>query len=287
MQLNVRIFILMSALLVNYTNVLAQSSHTLYSKIDDGCTIFVRQGKFLASCAPGVELNQEDKVLIDKIIDLYQVSHNTLVDFTPPNGSLGQMGYHILFDGTEHPYISLSSYWQKLPYKHKEFILAHEMARFVLGYCKIIDGEHVANIYKTYGDTITHLAGFSFCGLFGIIFGAISSECDNSEKTPPSARALVYSLTGIFASVYALTATSLKHNQAREKEADIKAVIMLGDAQGGITWLTEKSNQENRILAAYNSFMIDTFYFSSHPSDYARIAYLQEWQNTQTNDKAS
>lgn len=282
MQLRVSIFL--ALLLFSGKNFFADPCSTLYAEIEYRGTVFYRQSNFLTPHTSAILLSQEDKVIIKKIIDLYQVSHNTLVDLTCSNDVIAQGGYHIIPNDTEAPYISLSPYWQKLPYEHKEFILAHEIAHVVLGHCKIFNDEHIDTMIKIHGNRATE--AFFITNFYGLL-GTLYSLHFNKDIITPPVRALMYSLTGMFTSMCLIGCTIFKHNQTKEKEADIKAVTMLGNARGGIAWLRHSANQENNILDNYNNYMKDTFLLSAYPSYYARLYHLHEWQIMQKINKGS
>jgi len=275
MQLNLRALIIINILLVNLTNLLAQSSFVLYNEISSEDTIYLRQSNnFLEPISSIIQLNQEDKVLIEKIIKLYQVSHNTLVDLACSDKEVANVRCAFLTDNPEVlPHLSLSPSWKKLPYKQKEFILAHEMAHFALGHLEVIHDEYITNLSKIDSNATMSFGSFSFLSMLL----TVAFVWDVRKKMSKYGFTFMSGITGICAGIYAVTSTSLRRNQTREKEADIKAVIMLGDAQGGIAWLTDRFNKTE----CGQRFFEDTLGLCSHPSYYARMCNLQEWQAVQ------
>lgn len=273
MKFNLHFFVMISVLLVHDTNLFAQPSSVLYDEIGMDGTVYYRQGRFLTPRVSGAEFCKEDKLLIEKIINLYQVSHNTLVDFTCPDSKVACVRYGLTTEGVKFPLIALSLHWQKLPLQQKKFILAHELAHYVLGHCESTDEGYLINVSKKHGDAV------QTCGIFGFTlasFAALEGLRDYIEKR----KALFFHITGsmIGTCLSVIASVGLRSSQTREQEADIKAAVMLGNAQGGIAWLSADLSGE----AQYGiRFIADTLGISTHPSHHARIRYLQEWQAQQ------
>jgi len=240
----------------------------------------------------GVNLSEQDVGLVNQMVQITQLPP-PIIQMVEKAGSCGSIHRVeiITSDGKKYynPCITLcSAEWDLLSTEEKSFILLHEAAHYMLGHCDEKDPAWVSHIVRRCGKEAFLLLGTITCGL---TLGAIYPIIDIIRTKNLNAAKFVFPLSAINMLCYGYYRNYMVHMQRHECEADITACEYLQSASGGIhyfcrqTALPEKPTLYTRckqILKLIDSYAqviaADYFKISTHPSDYARIAYMREWQ---------
>jgi len=249
----------------------------------------VFHGKFFTY--QGINLSEQDATLVNQMIDTTQMSY-PIIQIVEKAHSCGSISIATLIggDGKEYhnPCITLcAQQWRLLSDEKKLFILFHEAAHYMLGHCHEKDPAWVSYMVRKCGKEVFLYLGALFAGLtLGAIHPIIDIICTKNLK----AAKFVFPLSALSTLCYGCYRNYMVHMQRHEYEADIAACQYLHSASGGIHyfcshtevpekgvkgWLTQKLREmEHYVLIPFADYLK----ISTHPSDYARVAYMKEWQ---------
>jgi hypothetical protein len=273
----IRYFCLACIISISYTHGALQplikrpAAEVIYDEIEiNNKQRCLRVGNFLLERTWHVE--QEDIQLINSLIDLFELPHNTLISMDKePRTGIASISVAYLNDQTQLPSMHICKQeWLAMTQAEKAFLFGHEASHYVLGH--LAKREHNNGWFNTCRTnlgsefmTVSAIIGFYLGGLFS--FGIWKN------KSYPKK---FISLIGGSASFYTyyLIAWEFDLLQQQEKEADLYAAQKLQSIEGGIDFFDTDIDWCESIIA-------DVAKLRVHPTDNQRVHCLREWWREQ------
>lgn len=248
------------------------SAEILYDEIKVGNTdVYVRIDNFLLYQLEKVE--QEDIKLMCSIVDLFQLSRNTLINMSKkPRTGVAHISMVYLKDQTYLPIIHIcKSEWLAMTQAEKAFLLGHEASHYVLGHLykrRVNEGWFNACRTKFGSDNL------SAAGIVGLCMSGLCTI--QTYKNSSLMKKLKWFLTGSvgFYGYYVISA-EFDVLQQQEKEADSYAVQRLQSIEGALDFFDTETDWLEYILT-------DVAKLRVHPSDEHRAYCLHEWWHERT-----
>jgi len=238
------------------------------TKSDDTEEIYTRLSSFFLGY--GSEFSDTDIEIINLIVHIFNMPHNTLVGIQADVGAASIL-YVRFEDGERLPYIQIDKEtWPSRTDQEKTFILAHEASHYVLGHIDIgpRDQGWFAQCRMRFGDNFMTQVGYFFC------LGGLYSIFDFMQSRPLFTRGASLLLSTVCCSSCWLIASEFYLLQEQEKEADLYAVTKLNSVTGGMEFF------EHEPWNATEAFLRDILCLTVHPSHAKRAQRLQEWRTS-------